>query len=126
MRKLFNVNVNGHPYVVEVEEVGGENTAPASQPAPVVAQEKKAEPVVQPAAKPVASASGKPLKGPMPGKILKLLCKSGDQVKCNQKVLVLEAMKMENDIVAPYDGVIEFLVKEGDDVSSQQELAVIK
>ena len=62
----------------------------------------------------------------MPGKILKSLVKDGDKVTKNQKVLVLEAMKMENDIVAPADGVISLLVKEGDDVVSQQDLAVIK
>lgn len=62
----------------------------------------------------------------MPGKILKTLVKDGDKVTKNQKVLVLEAMKMENDIVSPSDGVISLLVKEGDDVVSQQDLAVIK
>ena len=98
MRK-FNVNVNGNSYVVEVEEIGAAETAPAG---------------------------GTALKCPMPGKILKSLVKDGDKVTKNQKVLVLEAMKMENDIVAPTDGVISLLVKEGDDVVSQQDLAVIK
>ena len=117
MRK-FNVNVNGNNYVVEVEEIGGAAvTAPAATdaaPAPAAAPAK------------TAPVGGTALKCPMPGKILKTLCKDGDKVIKNQKVLVLEAMKLENDIVAPADGVISLLVKEGDDVVSQQDLAVIK
>ena len=116
MRK-FNVNVNGNSYVVEVEEIGAAETTPvvtSSAPAPAAAPIK------------TAPAGGTALKCPMPGKILKTLVKDGDKVTKNQKVLVLEAMKMENDIVSPADGVISLLVKEGDDVVSQQDLAVIK
>lgn len=117
MRK-FNVNVNGNSYVVEVEEIGTDSVAPA----PVAAT------APAPAAAPVktAPAGGTALKCPMPGKILKTLCKDGDKVTKNQKLLVLEAMKMENDVVAPADGVVTLLVKEGDDVVSRQDLAVIK
>ena len=115
--RQFNVNVNRNSSVVEVEEIGAAETAPAATsvaPAPVAAPAK------------TAPAGGTALKCPMPGKILKSLVKDGDKVTKNQKVLVLEAMKMENDIVAPTDGVISLLVKEGDDVVSQQDLAVIK
>lgn len=117
MRK-FNVNVNGNSYVVEVEEIGTDSVASA----PVAAT------APTPAAAPAktAPAGGTALKCPMPGKILKTLCKDGDKVTKNQKLLVLEAMKMENDVVSPADGVITLLVKEGDDVVSQQDLAVIK
>ena len=110
MRK-FNVNVNGNSYVVEVEEIGAAETAPAATsvaPAPAAAPAK------------TAPAGGTALKCPMPGKILKSLVKDGDKVTKNQKVLVLEAMKMENDIVAPTDGVISLLVKEGDDTARSE------
>ena len=130
MRK-FNVNVNGNSYVVEVEEIGGASV-PVAAPAVSVAPAPAAAPAVAPApaAAPVAPKAaptgGTPLKCPMPGKILKVLCKDGEVVAKNQKIFVLEAMKMENDIVAPADGAITVLVKEGDDVNSQQDLAVIK
>lgn len=117
MRK-FNVNVNGNMYVVEVEETTEGAVAAPIQAAPVA-------PAAPATAKPVV-AGGTALKSPMPGKILKLLCKDGDNVAKNQKVAVLEAMKMENDIVAPIDGTISFTVKEGDDVNSQQDIAFIK
>ena len=134
MRK-FNVNVNGNNYVVEVEELTDGAapvavpvyTAPAPAPAPAAPRKVAPAPAPAPAAAPSAAVSGgTPLKCPMPGKILKLLVANGAKVAKNQKVLILEAMKMENDIVAPADGVITFVAKEGDDVVSQQDLAIIK
>ena len=85
MRK-FNVNVNGNSYVVEVEEVGAENMAPVVSPVNAVAPAAPA-PVAKPAApapapKP-AVTGGTTLKCPMPGKVLKLLCKDGDKVAKN-------------------------------------------
>ena len=126
MRK-FNVNVNGNSYVVEVEEIGG--AAPVVTAAPVAAAAPVATPAAAPAAAPAPKAAptgGTSLKCPMPGKILKVLVKDGEVVAKNQKIFMLEAMKMENDIVANADGAISLLVKEGDDVNSQQDLAVIK
>lgn len=115
MRK-FNVTVNGKTYSVDVEEVGqGEGNAPvasAPTPAPV-------------AAKPVAG-DGTPVKAPMPGLILGLAHKDGDTVKKNEKIVVLEAMKMENDINSPADGVITYVVKKGDNVDTGAVLAYIK
>lgn len=132
MRK-FNVNVNGNNYVVEVEELT-DGAAPVAvpaytAPAPAPAAPRKTAPAPAPAPAAASSAAvsgGTPLKCPMPGKILKLLVANGTKVAKNQKVLILEAMKMENDIVAPADGVITFVAKEGDDVVSQQDLAIIK
>ena len=108
MRK-FNVSVNGKSYVVDVEEVGAGETV-----APVVA-----------AAKP-AAGDGTPVKAPMPGLILGLAHKDGDTVKKNDKIIVLEAMKMENDINAPADGTITYAVKKGDNVDTGAILAYIK
>lgn len=116
MRK-FNVTVNGKSYVVDVEEVGSDGAI-----APVVSA-VAAAPV--PAAKqPVGD--GTPVKAPMPGLILGLAHKDGDAVKKNEKIVILEAMKMENDINAPADGVITYAVKKGDNVDTGAILAYIK
>ena len=103
MRK-FNVTVNGVVYEVEVEEVSGGASAPVA--APVAA----AAPAAAPAPKAAPAATGKAgavaIKAPMPGTILKINVKVGDSVKKGDVVCVLEAMKMENDICAPEDGVV--------------------
>ncbi len=109
MRK-FNVTVNGLVYEVEVEEVVGGASAPVAPIAP--AAPKAATPAPAPAAPKATApaASGKAgalaIKAPMPGTILKLNVKVGDSVKKGDVVCVLEAMKMENDICAPEDGVV--------------------
>ncbi len=106
MRK-FNVTVNGQAYEVEVEEVGGAPTA-----APVRAAVPVAAPVAAaPAAKAApAVAGGEPVKAPMPGNILDVKVKAGDKVTTGQALCVLEAMKMENEIPAPHDGVVAQVV----------------
>lgn len=116
MRK-FNVTVNGKTYSVDVEEVGGEAAS-----APAVTTVAAPAPV---AAKPVVG-DGTPVKAPMPGLILGLAHKDGDTVKKNEKVVVLEAMKMENDINATADGTITYVVKKGDNVETGAVLAYIK
>jgi len=118
--RRFVVNVNGKAYDVEIEEVAAGATAPVAQPKPVVA------PVAQPVPAPVAApAGGTEVKAPMPGLILNLAVANGAAVKKGDKILVLEAMKMENDIVANADGVVTFTVKKGDNVESGATLAVI-
>lgn len=114
MRK-FNVTVNGKTYSVDVEEVGEGVSAPVTTTVSAPT----------PAAKPVVG-DGTPIKAPMPGLILGLARKDGDTVKKNEKVVVLEAMKMENDINAPADGVITYVVKKGDNVDTGAVLAYIK
>lgn len=117
MRK-FNVNVNGKAFVVEVEETtGGESKVSAPVSAPVAAPAAPA---------PVAVAGGSVVKAPMPGLILKFTVENGATVKKGDKIVVLEAMKMENDIVASADGTVTFLVKLGDNVVSGADLASIK
>lgn len=109
MRKYL-IKVNGTSYEVEVEEATGTNVTPLAAPAP--AAPVAAAPVSAPAAAPVsapapaASAGQHPVKAPMPGTILKISVNTGDAVKKNQVLCVLEAMKMENEIVAPQDGVV--------------------
>ncbi|MCH5351201.1 MAG: biotin/lipoyl-binding protein [Clostridiales bacterium] len=116
MRK-FNVVVNGKSYSVDVEEVGGDTTS--APVAPVAA------PAAAPAPAAVKAGTGTPIKSPMPGLILSLTHKDGDTVKKNDKILVLEAMKMENDINAIESGVITYAVKKGDNVETGTVLAYI-
>ncbi len=133
MRK-FNIKVNGQAYEVEVEEVaGGFAPAPvvpvAAAPAPVAAPvaapaPEKAEAKAAPA--PVAApAGGTQLKAPMPGTVIDFKATNGAAVKKGQTVLILEAMKMENEIVAPVDGVITFVASKGASVNTDDLLAVI-
>ena len=116
----FVITVNGKSYQVGVEEV----VATASV-APVVAA-PVAAPVAQPtvSAKPV-SANGEKVLSPFPGLIKNLLVAEGATVKKDQPILVLEAMKMDNDITAPCDGVVSFQVAKGANVESDSVLAVI-
>ena len=105
--KKFNVTVNGVTYEVEVEEVGAEIVAPAA--APVAASAPKAAPAAaKPAAKaaPAGKSGSVVVKSPMPGNIMKVNFKVGDSVKKGDVLCVLEAMKMENDVCAPSDGVV--------------------
>lgn len=91
MRK-YNVNVNGTAYEVTVEEIQG-GAAPVAAPAP------------SPAA-PAAAGSGEPVNAPMPGTILDVKVTAGQAVKSGDVLMILEAMKMENEIMAPKDGTV--------------------
>ena len=104
--KTYNITVNGVTYVVSVEEVSGE-AAPAA-PAPVAkAAPAPAAPKAVSAPAPKSSAAGAvAVKAPMPGNIIKVNVKAGDSVKRGDVLVVLEAMKMENDVCAPDDGVV--------------------
>ena len=99
--KNYRVTVNGIAYDVVVEEIGA-GTAPAAPVSPVAAP--AAAPA--PAAKPAGPAGANAIKAPMPGNVIKMNVKAGDAVKKGDVLCVLEAMKMENDITAPKDGVI--------------------
>ena len=128
MRK-FNVTVNGVVYEVEVEEVGA--SAPVAAPAaPVAAPVAAAAPAPAAAPKAAPVASGKAgsvaIKAPMPGTILKINAKVGDSVKKGDVVCVLEAMKMENDICAPEDGVVASVeVSQGASVATDAVLITL-
>ncbi len=103
--KNYRVTVNGVAYDVVVEEIEGGAQAPVAAPAPTVAAPApKAAPVAPKAA---AGKSGATVvKAPMPGTLIKVKVKPGDAVKKGDVLCVLEAMKMENDIMAPADGVV--------------------
>ena len=90
--KKYKVNVNGTAYEVEIEEMTGAPAAPA--------------PVAAPAAAPAASGAGESITSPMPGNILAVNVSNGSAVKKGDVLMILEAMKMENEIMAPCDGTV--------------------
>lgn len=122
--KEYKIKVNGNEYNVSVEEVGG-TISNVSVSAPTAA------PTAAPAAAPKAAAApassgGIKVTSPLPGVILDVAVKEGDAVKKGDKVIVLEAMKMENVIEATADGVIkEIKVKKSDSVLEGDVLVVI-
>ncbi|MBR7151034.1 MAG: biotin/lipoyl-binding protein [Clostridia bacterium] len=104
--KNYRVTVNGIPYDVVVEEIGEvASSAPAAPAAPVAPAAPAAAPKA-PAAAPKGNAGATAIKAPMPGTLIKVNVKAGDAVKKGDVLCVLEAMKMENDILAPADGVV--------------------
>ena len=96
--KKYKVNVNGTVFEVEVEDITG--TAAAAAPAAAPA------PVAGPAPVAAAPAGGESVTSPMPGNILAVNVTAGQAVKKGDVLMVLEAMKMENEIMAPCDGTI--------------------
>lgn len=122
MRK-FMINVNGKSYEVDVEEITGGASAPAA--APAVAQVPVAAPAAAPAA-PAGAQGSVTVTAPMPGTVLRINAKVGDAVKAGQAVVVLEAMKMENEIVAPQDGTIASVnVSQGASVNNGDVLVTL-
>ena len=118
--KMYKVNVNGTLYEVAVEEINGAvPTAPAA-PAPA--------PAAAPAPAPVAAApaGGEKVSAPMPGNILSVKVQNGAAVKRGDVLMILEAMKMENEIMAPCDGtVVSVNVNAGSTVETGTLLCVI-
>ena len=135
--RKYNVFVDDAYYAVEVEAEGGEEAPPVI---------RQVTPVAKPAAAPKPAAAAKPapvekkeekaavdatgagaLKSPMPGMIVEIKCQVGDKVKEGQEILILEAMKMQNPMPAPIDGVVKsILVKKGDSVGAGDVLIVIE
>ncbi|HAQ41784.1 MAG TPA: acetyl-CoA carboxylase biotin carboxyl carrier protein subunit [Clostridiales bacterium] len=115
--KKFNVTVNGKTYAVEVEEVGAGNGGFTYQPVQQAPQALKPDQAPktasapQPQAAPAPKAQSEPVSGetisaPMPGTILDVRVSEGQSVKAGDILFILEAMKMENEIVSPKDGVV--------------------
>lgn len=116
--KNYRITVNGTSYDVTVEELSG-GAAPAAAPVPAAA------PAPSKAA-PAGGAGSIKVSSPMPGKILAVKANVGDSVKKGQVILILEAMKMENEVVAPEDGTIASIdVTVGASVESGDTLATL-
>ncbi len=123
--KKFNVKVNDKTYEVEVEEVKETTAAPVpaakSPPKPIATTQTEA---IKP--KIAANSGGTRVNSPMPGTIAALEVKVGDTVQLGQVLLILEAMKMENEIPSPVDGKVTSMeVKEGTAVKAGDLLLVL-
>lgn len=121
----YVVNLNGKKYEVDVSESDAVllNVSDAAPVAPAAAPVQAA-----PAAAPVAqsTAEGAKVLSPMPGTILEVKVQNGQAVKAGDVMFILEAMKMENDIVAPQDGTVkQIVVSKGASVDTDAVLAVI-
>ncbi|MEE3376465.1 MAG: acetyl-CoA carboxylase biotin carboxyl carrier protein subunit, partial [Candidatus Cryptobacteroides sp.] len=114
--KMLQVNVNGADYQVELENAPA--SAPAAPAAPAAAAPAAATPApAAPAAPKAPAGAGEKVNSPLPGVIVEVSVKEGQAVKSGQKVAVLEAMKMENEISAPKDGTITAIhVNKGDSI----------
>ena len=119
----FIVTVDGKQYQVGVEEVGA--TASVAPVAAPVAAAPVAAPAAPKAASAAAPANGTKFLAPMPGMIKKLSVPDGSTVKEGDVILVLEAMKMDNDLTAPCAGVITYKTTEGANVDTNALLAII-
>lgn len=136
--RTFQVKVNGVPYQVEVEEVAGgfaglpqAVSAPATAPAAPVSAPVAAAPAPAPAAPAPAAAApvagGEKIDSPMPGTILDIKAAAGQSVTKGQVLCILEAMKMENEIISPRDGVIaQVVVSKGASVNAGDPLMVLQ
>lgn len=125
----FKVTLNGKTYEVEAEKGAPMPetvyTAPAAAPAPAVEAPAAAAPAPAPAAAP-AAVSGTVVSSPLPGNVLAIEVNPGEAVKAGQVLVLIEAMKMENEIVAPCDGVVkQILVNKGAVVATGDKLLVI-
>ncbi|MBO4773627.1 MAG: biotin/lipoyl-binding protein [Bacteroidales bacterium] len=124
---MLNVKVNGVDYRVEAEDVAVKRT-PVARPRPKAIMQAEA-PVASGSTANVDAAAGgaeKPIKTPLPGVVLDVFVKEGDAVKAGQKILLLEAMKMENNIESDKDGVVKSVrVKKGDSVQEGDILMLI-
>jgi len=134
--KTYRITINGEAFDVNVEEVhpgglpGGGIPAPPPAPAPIAVAPPAPVPAPAPAPAPApkpapapaatpAAAGGQAIQAPMPGKVLGLKVSVGDNVTSGTVLAILEAMKMENDIVAPADGTVASIdVKVGDSVNT--------
>ncbi len=116
MMKKYRVNVNGSVYEIEIEEMD----APSTMSAPAAPAAVPAAPVA------AAPAGGSKVNAPMPGTILDVKVQNGQAVKKGDVLIILEAMKMENEICAPCDGTIASVnVRKGDSVETQALLCSI-
>mgnify|MGYP000133256240 CR=1 FL=1 len=126
----YVVTLNGKNYEVEVEKNTAKITNTTAAAAPAAPAPKAAPapaPVAAPAPAPVAAApaGGANVTAPMPGTVLNVVAPVGTAVKAGDVILILEAMKMENDIVAPCDGTVASVAAKGTSVNTDDVLATL-
>jgi len=118
-----NVTVNGVAYNVELDSPV---SAPVQAAAPAATPAPSAAPASAPSAAPAAAGNGQTIPSPLPGVIVEISVKEGQAVKRGQKIAVLEAMKMENEILSPADGTVTAIkVNKGDSVLEGADIAII-
>lgn len=131
----YQVKVDGKVFEVEVEKIGGgyASLTPGSLTAAPAAPVAPAPQAAAPAPAPAAPAAPAPAAGgagdvvaPMPGTVLKVNVNNGDTVASGDVILILEAMKMENEIVAPCAGTVTLNVKAGETVDTDAVLASVQ
>lgn len=135
----YVVTLNGKNYEVEVEKNTAKITNTTAAAAPAAAPAPKAAPAPAPVAAPApaptpapapapvaaAPAGGANVTAPMPGTVLNVVAPVGTAVKAGDVILILEAMKMENDIVAPCDGTVASVAAKGTSVNTDDVLATL-
>ena len=120
---IATVNVNGTEYKVEMEEQAAPVVAPVVKPA---SRATSSAPAKNDAPKPAAGGPGYKMAAPLPGTIMQIYVKQGDAVKKGDKLLMYEAMKMENNLLAEADGTITAInCRQGDNVLQGDVLIVI-
>ncbi len=132
---VANVTVNQIPYRVRIDgsslvssPASASAPAPAPRPAPRAEAPKPAAPKPAAVSKPAVSVSGpgERITAPIPGKVMSVMAKAGDSVSAGQVLLVIEAMKMENNIISPIDGTVkEVAVSKDSDVATGDLLMVV-
>ena len=122
---VADVSVNGVAYKVEIEEGAAPAAVSAASPAAAPAAQANA-PAAAPAPAPAAAGAGKSILSPLPGVIISVDVKQGDSVKRGDKVAVIEAMKMENEILSDCDGTVTAVhVQKGDTVADEAKIVTI-
>lgn len=131
----YVVTLNGKNYEVEVEKNTAKITNTTAAAAPAAAPAPKAAPAPAPVAAPAPAAAPAPVAAapaggvnvtaPMPGTVLNVVAPVGTAVKAGDVILILEAMKMENDIVAPCDGTVASVAAKGTSVNTDDVLATL-
>ena len=125
----YKVTLNGRTYEVEVENGKATLLAEyeaAAAPAPVAAPVAAPAPAAAPAAAPAVTAAGEAVKAPMPGVVLRVNVQQGQAVKSGDVLVILEAMKMENEIVAPRASTVaQIVAPKGTSVESGAPLVIL-